>query len=193
VVGYDLVCEEDHNPGLSEFIDILLEFKAKFKARWGEDFQFYFHAGESCANANTELYDAILMGTKRIGHGFGLIKHPNLVEIVKEKGICVECCPNSNILLGYCHDMRTHPVRSLLTRGVHVSISPDDPGFMDSPGVTLDYLLVYLAWDLDLMDLKKLCLNSLEHSTVSEQDKSAIREFFNYTWIKFLRFIRGNY
>lgn len=71
-------------------------------------------------------------------------------------------------------------MRSLLTRGVIVSISPDDPGFFDTPGVTIDYLLVYIAWDLDLCDLKKLCLNSLEHSTVTKEEKVAIYEFFNY-------------
>lgn len=38
VVGFDLVCEEDHNPGIDSCLDILLEYKAKFKARWGEDF-----------------------------------------------------------------------------------------------------------------------------------------------------------
>lgn len=52
-----------------------------------------------------------------------------------------------------------------------MSISPDDPGFFDSPGVTLDYVVAYLAWGLDLADLKKLALNSLEHAAVSEEQK----------------------
>jgi adenosine deaminase CECR1 len=42
------------------------------------------HAGESYSNKNKELYDAILLGTKRIGHGFALAKHPKLIEMVKE-------------------------------------------------------------------------------------------------------------
>lgn len=193
VVGYDLVCEEDYNPPLADFLDILLEYKQKFNAQKAEKFEYYFHAGESTARKNTELFDALILGTKRIGHGFGLIKHPTLIEKVKEQNICVECCPVSNVLLCYVHDLRTHPSRTLLTRGVAVSISPDDPGFFDSPGVTLDYLVAYIAWDLDLSDLKKLCLNSLEHSSITDAEKVEVEEFFNYKWVQFLRYIRSNF
>ena len=42
------------------------------KMKLGDRFQLYLHAGESYSRNNTELYDAILLGTKRIGHGFGL-------------------------------------------------------------------------------------------------------------------------
>jgi adenosine deaminase CECR1 len=76
------------------------------------------------------------------------------MEIVKEKKICIECCPISNMILGYIGDMRNHPTRSLIHAGIPVAISPDDPGFMGYEGVTLDYLYVYLAWDLDIRDLK---------------------------------------
>lgn len=106
--------------------------------------------------------------------------HPKLMDIVREENICIECCPVSNALLCYCHDLRTHPVRSLLAHGLAVSISPDDPGFFDSPGVTLDYVVAYLAWGLDLMDIKKLCINSLEHSTAREVDKAKVRQYFEY-------------
>ena len=80
----------------------------------GDRLQFYWHSGESYQRSNTELADAILLGTKRIGHGFGLIMRPDLLQKVKEQNICVECCPVSNKILGYVHDLRTHPTRSLL-------------------------------------------------------------------------------
>lgn len=127
-----------------------------------------------------------MLGTKRIGHGFGLVMRPDLIDLVKKENICVECCPVSNKVLGYVHDLRTHPTRSLLANGVKVSISPDDHGFFDSPGVTLDYLYAYLCWDLTLLDLKQLCLNSIEFAGVSEADKVELRNFFNYKWEIFL-------
>lgn len=63
-----------------------------------------------------------------------------------------------------------------------MSISPDDPGFMDNPGVTLDYLVAYIAWGLDLADLKQLAINSLEHAAISEDEKAKIRIFFDRKW-----------
>ena len=144
-----------------------------------------------CANQN--MYDAILLGSKRIGHGFALALHPHLQEIVKKEGICIECCPISNMVLGYTLDLRTHPVRAFLHQGIAVSISPDDPGFFDAEGVTLDYVYCFLAWELNLADLKKLCLNSLEHSLVDEEDKVKLRVFFDYKWKKFLEFVKSKY
>ena len=74
-----------------------------------------------------------------------------------------------------------------------MSISPDDHGFFGSPGATLDYLLAYMAWDLTLLDLKQLCLNSIEFASVTEEDKVELRSFFNYKWKIFVAYVRGKY
>jgi adenosine deaminase CECR1 len=73
-----------------------------------------------------------LLGTKRIGHGMALAKSPTLIDLVKKNSICLECCPVSNRILGYCSDLRCHPVRGLIAKGVKVSINPDDQGFFDA-------------------------------------------------------------
>ena len=88
--------------------------------------------------------------------------------MVKAKEICLECCPVSNFVLGYVLDMRNHPARGFLHQGLPVSINSDDPGFMGYEGVTLDYLYAFLSWDLDIADLKKLCLNSLTYASISD-------------------------
>lgn len=79
LVGFDLVNEEDFNPPIKDFLGLLLE-----EARAGP-LPLIFHAGESVDSANENLYDAVLMGTKRIGHGFNLALHPHLQELVKQK------------------------------------------------------------------------------------------------------------
>ena len=58
------------------------------------------------------------------------------------------------MVLGYTKDLRTHPVRFMLHHGLQISISSDDPGFFHYSGVTLDFVYVTLAWELDLLDLK---------------------------------------
>lgn len=68
VVGFDMVNEEDYNMRIDDFLDQIIAAKMQH----GDRFQVYLHAGESYQRSNTELHDAILLGTKRIGHGFGL-------------------------------------------------------------------------------------------------------------------------
>lgn len=74
-----------------------------------------------------------------------------------------------------------------------MSISPDDPGFYGYEGVTLDYIYVFIAWELNLADLKKLCLNSLEYSLINKEDKDKLRVFFEQRWSRFLEFVKGKF
>lgn len=189
ISGFDMVNEEDYNPGCDEFLAQMYEAKAKL----GGDLNFYLHSGESNSRENTELYDSILLGTKRIGHGFNLTLHPKLLQMVKDQNICIECCPVSNRILGYTNDLRIHPARALLANGVKVSISPDDQGFFDARGTTLDFVLVFLAWKLTLADLKQLCLNSIEFASISQEEKDKLTVFFDYKWRRFLAYVRGRY
>ena len=59
-----------------------------------------------------------------------------------------------------------------------MTISPDDPCYYDYKGTTLDYVYVYLTWDLSLADLKQFGLNSIEYSSFSEKEKANMREMF---------------
>lgn len=187
-----MVNEEDYVQPIKDFVREMIEARVTEETK-GKNFPVILHAGESDERKNDNLYDAILMDTLRIGHGFNLIHHPNLIKIVKEKQICIECCPISNLVLAYVNDMRLHPVRSLLHQGIPVSISPDDPGFFGYDGVTLDYLYAFIAWELSLADLKKLCLNSLEYSIIESQDKEQLRPFFEKRWSRFLQFATGKF
>ena len=86
VVGFDLVNEEDYCPAMEAFMDVV--YTAREKAASLDpprEFPIYMHCGESNARSNQQLYDAILMGTKRIGHGFHLAWAPELQKIVKEQ------------------------------------------------------------------------------------------------------------
>ena len=110
------------------------------------------------------------MGSKRIGHGYHIAYNPSLIDEVKANNICLEVNPVSNFVLGYTLDLRTHPVRGLLQAGVPVSISSDDPALFHCDGVTLDFVYAFLAWELDLADLKQLCVNSITYSTINEKE-----------------------
>jgi len=142
----------------------------------------FLHAGETHDATVTNLHDAVLLDAKRIGHGFQLSLFPNLIKEVIKKDICIEVCPLSNMLLGYTLDLRMHPCRFLLSEGVQMSISSDDPGFFNYRGVTLDYVYATLAWQLDIADLKQLSLNGIKYSSVDEASKKELYEAFEKRW-----------
>jgi adenosine deaminase CECR1 len=69
--GFDLVGPEDVTKPLIDYLVPLLRFLDRQK-ELGLDIPFIFHAGETLGDgtaADDNLYDAILLGTKRIGHG----------------------------------------------------------------------------------------------------------------------------
>lgn len=51
VCGFDLVCEEDFNPELDNFLEMIYEAKAKAQ-KLGRDFPVYLHCGESNSRSN---------------------------------------------------------------------------------------------------------------------------------------------
>ena len=70
-VGFDLVGDENVLRPLIDYIEPLLHFQQRQK-ELGLDIPFIFHAGETLGDgtkADDNLYDALLLGTKRIGHG----------------------------------------------------------------------------------------------------------------------------
>ena len=125
IAGYDMVGQEDAGRPLRDLLPELFWFR-KQCADEGVNMPFFFHAGECLGTGNStdrNLFDAVLLGTRRIGHGFSLYKHPLLVDLVKEKKILVESCPISNEVLRLCGSVMSHPLPALLARGVAVSLS----------------------------------------------------------------------
>jgi adenosine deaminase CECR1 len=93
-----------------------------------------FHAGETLVDTggssdpkNSNLYDAVALEAKRIGHGFSLMKHPHLVEKFKKQDICIELCPISNELLHLCRNIKEHPFPQLLAAGIPCTVNSDNP------------------------------------------------------------------
>ena len=133
ICGFDLVGAEDRPNNVRFYADLLLAFQQTCKELRIE-IPFMFHAGETLIDTggssdpeNSNLYDALLLHAKRIGHGYALLKHPQLVEKYKQKNICLELCPISNELLHLCGNAREHPCPQLLAAGLHCTLNADNP------------------------------------------------------------------
>lgn len=134
LAGYDLVGQEDLGRPLRDVLPELFWFRQQCSDEGvGDGMPFFFHAGETLGDGtrtDENLFDAVLLGTRRIGHGFSLYKHPLLINMVKEKRILVESCPISNEVLRLCGSITSHPLPALIARGVPCSLSNDDPAML---------------------------------------------------------------
>ncbi len=178
VVGFDLVGEEDRGR-TTEYYAAALGSRPPVP--------LYLHGGESLSASNYNVLDAWLLGAQRIGHGVNLVNFLHLERKVRETGTVLEICPISNQALGYVPDLRLHPARGLLMRGVQGVLSSDDPGIFRSEGLTDEFWQAYVAWGLDLRDLKQLARNSIVHSGLSPARRHRHLESFDARWRRFIR------
>lgn len=153
----------------------------------------YLHSGESdwpsgSTYANDiqapvdNLYDAILLGSRRIGHGISLFKRPGLLELAKKHDVALEICPISHQLLGYVSDLRNHPAIGYMAAGVQIVIASDDHGAFGYGGLTYDFYIATLGWNLNLASLKKIAVNSLTYSGMSASRLAEALESWNERW-----------
>lgn len=186
-IGFDLVEEEDKEHTNLYFINELIEARHKAEDR-GITLPLYLHSGESNWTENENVLDAILLDSKRIGHGITLFKHPLLMQIVKEREIAIEVCPISNQVLGYVADLRNHPAVLYINSGLPVVVCPDDPAIWKST-FSHDFYAAFMAWGLDLKCLKQLAMNSLIYSAMDPEEKERALEFWREKWETFITWL----
>ncbi|KAF6816575.1 adenosine/AMP deaminase [Colletotrichum sojae] len=176
--GYDLIAQEDLGATLLDLAPELLWFQQEAKEK-NLTVPFFFHAGETLGDGNAtdlNLFDAVLLGTRRIGHGFSLYKHPELIQAVKKKNIMVEVCPISNEVLRLATDILHHPMPAMVAHGVATAISNDDPAMLgqEAAGLSYDFYQVIQGFDnIGLAGLGAIAQNSLRWANFEDQDDRA--------------------
>ena len=155
VCGFDLVGAEDRPNSINYYRDELLAF-AKTCEDLNLDIPFMFHAGETLLDSGgskdpkeSNLYEAVLLKAKRIGHGYALTKHPLLVEQFRKQDICIELCPTSNELLHLCRNIKEHPYPEILALGIPCTVNSDNPSLFRyvSSFHSITHLFFFLIFD----------------------------------------------
>ncbi|CAG9771025.1 unnamed protein product [Ceutorhynchus assimilis] len=185
IAGFDLVGQEDTGTPLKSYIPALLEMKRATN--------LFFHAGETLWNGariDENLIDAVLLNTSRIGHGYAVLKHPEVMKIVKERGIALEICPISNQVLGLVRDLRNHPANYLIAHNYPVVIAPDDPSFWGAKALSYDWYMAFMGMSSkhsDLRLLKQLAINSIVYSSMEEDLKNESLKKWTQDWEQFIK------
>lgn len=191
IAGFDLVGEEAKGKPLYAFLGEFLKFQEDCRAA-KLDIPFLFHCGETLDMGNDvdgNLVDALLLKSKRIGHGFALSKHPYIMQRMKEAGVCLELCPISNEILGLTPRVSGHAMYPLLANNVHCTVSSDN-GTLFRSTLSHDFYQVMAGKaDMGLYGWKQLALWSLEHACLSDVEYLRIVEQWELDWSQFVDWV----
>lgn len=154
------------------------KFRRVFERAREEGFLLVAHAGEE--GPPEYVREALELGVARIDHGNRAMEDPGLVEELARRGIPLTLCPLSNLRLGVVRDLREHPLREMMRRGLKVTVNSDDPAYFGGY-VNENYLAVQEALGLGREELVTLARNSFEASFLTEGEKrERLRELERY-------------
>ncbi len=158
VHSYDLACNEEFGRPLKD-----MYFIHKFMV-----IPPIFHAGEhgSLDKILSNMYYAVQMKCKRIGHGIYAAKDPKLLSLLKKHDICLELCPWSNI---YLEATKTKSelimmYEIIMKSGVPYCINSDDPNKLKNKTLEDNYL--WCEKNVRGFDREFSMKNSLKYSTI---------------------------
>ena len=99
-------------------------FNEEFKLIKKLNIPLTIHAGEAAGASSVK--SALKFGASRIGHGIHSIEDESALKELKEKGICLEVCPKSNLDTKTISKYEDLPLRQFINKGIKVSINTDD-------------------------------------------------------------------
>jgi adenosine deaminase len=137
------------------------------------------HAGE--VGGPEKIREAIeILGVERIGHGIAAIHNPALMDLLADRRIPLEICPQSNIRTGalalqlrrpdVC--IEDHPLAALFRHGIPVVLATDDPAMFHT--TLLDEYENARRMGLNEQELLRLVQMSFDHAFGNETEKLAM-------------------
>jgi aminodeoxyfutalosine deaminase len=127
------------------------------------------HAGET--TGPEAIWEALSIGSERIGHALSAIQDDKLLEELKARGTALELNPTSNVRTGVCASFAAHPLRKYFDRGLMVTLNSDDPALFGSD-LANEFLLAHTEQGFTRDELRRLAANSIQASFLPETDKA---------------------
>ena len=158
------------------------EFRPVYEKAGAVGLHKLMHAGE--VGGPQEIREAIeLLGAERIGHGIAAVRDPNLMDLLADRHVPLEICPQSNIstgalakLLGVAAaQIEQHPLPQLFRHGIPVVLSTDDPAMFHT-NLRSEYENA-VRMGLQEAELKRMAKMSFEYAFIDEKAKVALQGF----------------
>jgi len=144
-------------------------FRSLYKRARTDGLRLTNHAGET--TGPEAIWEALSVGSERIGHAVSAILDTNLVQELKMRSIPLELNPTSNVCTGVCSSFAAHPLRRYFDRGLLVTLNSDDPAFFGSD-LAGEFLLAHTEQGFTRDELRHLAANSIRASFLPEAEKA---------------------
>lgn len=145
------------------------KFKDVFAEARNQGYIPVAHAGEE--GPPEYIWQALdLLDVKRIDHGVRSIEDDKLINLIIEKQIPLTVCPLSNLKLCVVKDLKDHNLKTMLDRGVCVTINSDDPAYFGGY-MNQNFRETAKALNLNASDIVTLAKNSFKASFIEEDLK----------------------
>jgi len=156
--------------GGAELMGPARDYKEVFAQALAEGLHAVAHAGED--DGPWSVRDTVeILRAERIGHGTSAIQDPELMEILRDRGVPIEICLTSNIFTGkYVRREQDHPVRRYYDQGLVCTINTDDPEIFNV-NISQEYYKFYKYLDFsvsEIVDLVRQGVYASFHSNPAE-------------------------
>jgi adenosine deaminase len=101
------------------------------------------------------------------------IEDPALVAEIAERGIVLECCPTSNVVLGVFGSFEDHPLPALRDAGVRITLASDDPPYFGA-SVGGEYAVAGERFGWSDAELRAVTRTAIEASFAEEPLRAAL-------------------
>ena len=163
IVGFSMAGDEAGYPA-HDFVEV---FEIAADAGLG----CTIHAGEWAGPDSVR--SALELPITRISHGVRAIEDPALVSELAARGIVLECCPTSNVVLGVYPSYEEHPLPALRAAGVRVTLGSDDPPYF---GATIagEYNVCAERFGFDDDELREITRTAIDAAFCDEELRAAL-------------------
>ncbi|HZE04401.1 MAG TPA: adenosine deaminase, partial [Solirubrobacteraceae bacterium] len=164
VVGFSMAGDEAGFPA-HDFVEV-------FEIAAGAGLGCTIHAGEWAGAESVRA--ALELPITRISHGVRAFEDPSLVGELAARGIVLECCPTSNVVLGVYPSYEEHPLPQLRAAGVKVTLGSDDPPYF---GATIEgeYGVCAACFGFGEDALREITRTALDAAFCGEELKAVLR------------------
>lgn len=148
------------------------KFYKVFEASAKEGYVLLAHAGEE---GPAEYVWEAIDGLKivRIDHGNNCLTDDKLVEEIVKRDMALTVCPLSNLELRVVNDLKDHPLKTMLNKGIKATVNSDDPAYFGGY-LNQNFTAIQEALQLTKEDIIILAKNAFQYSLLDDNRKNEL-------------------